>query len=844
MKKTLCYLLSAVLLLTALCIPVSAELADTAGYSASNVIEVSLTDIPDILTLKNDSALGFDSAAYYQGTAFKISDAEGLKLLSKITNSSTKFREFDFYDKAVFLANDINMSGVTDFEPIGHGNNTAVGSVPAFPIFSGTFDGQGHSIKNLVMTSNAGGNATVGLFGVIGCAYICNLVIDETCSFSYTGSSVLSRTAAVVAWAHSSPNDSGLYGVDAVTGFATSNMICNVENNANVTSNCYAGGILCSMSATTNYTPYMENCTNNGDIKGMIGAAGIIGYMANRHVTMVNCKNTGDITSTYRAAGLVNNEEQPADVKKVTLQNCYAAGTVKGETIDAIILMGKPESLTMTDCEHSVTLVQEEAAEYFGFTTDPIDYGTEVIGYNPAAVGTKKDLSNVLPICTYMDAPDETTEFKISTPEDLAYFATVVNAGVNFKDCTIYLENDINMNGVTMKPIGSSTSMTYTDSSIDEWKLEKIYAFSGTFDGQGYVIDNLKIDVSFTDEESASNKFTAVGLFGILRSATVKNVVLGSGCSFSSTGKMKAYVGAIVGLLYRLDGGTNVTNCTIENCYSAATVTGPNSVGGIVGLVESNNNIVAGHYIRNCTNAGAISAAEYAGGIVGYIDGRKLNVLNCRNVGKVTLTATEQSNSKGAAGIVARPNSQNDVLIDKCINNGEIAGPGTLGGIIAIENYISVSVLNCTNFGKLTAPVTADNVGPIYGMNTINQYMQFVNNSDQTEGTDPTYTAYTVTTNFPNYAEIEEAHGKLFAEEEDDETGGSEGEGEAQVTTPVTNKPAETQKPAENTKPAEQNTKPADSTTEKKGCGAAFGGAFAILLAVGAAGVMLRKKEN
>ena len=868
MKKILCCALSCVLLLTALVIPTAADV--TGGYDASKVAVVDLTDIPDIKTLATSDAKGFDVAAYVEGTAWKISDAAGMLLFSMIVNSSTvnSGERYHFKGKTVYLEKDINMASVANFQPIGDAVAYSIGGVPAYPIFRGTFDGQGHTISNLTVTSSADENASVALFGVIVGARIRNLILDSSCSFSYTGGSILARTAAVVAWAHSASDEYNEYKADLnadmsvesdptryndETAMPVSFMLENIRNDANVTSTGYAGGILGAMSANSNLTPIIRNCTNNGAVKGTIGAAGMVGYMTKRHLLMENCVNAGNITSTYHAAGLIYNTENDNITKKVWLRNCVVTGEVTGDEAAALVIMGanikNQMSLDLgsaeknTLCDGSAATVKVVKAEaYSGYGTEAVDYSGKLIGYVPAA-STEKNLDDVYPICVYLDLEEEVNEFKISTPDDLAYFAYLVNAGEPFDGYTIYLENDLNMAGVEMAPIGSPTGGAFLNK-------DQVKNFQGTFDGQGHVIDNLVMSAAVTPEnaEGAGKNYAVMGLFGVIRSATIKNVILGSGCSFSLTSTSAAdvepCVAALVAFSYR-KAGNEAPYGTIENCYSAASVNGSHSVGGFIGWVDGNTDIVAGVAVRNCTNAGNVTGGVYAGGIVGYMTDRSASILNCRNTGTVTLAADQQTESSGAAGICARPNSTKLVKIDSCINNGLIKGPGTLGGIVAIENQTSVSISNCTNAGSFMCTTDATGtVGPIYGINTT-PCTQMMNNADLTGKTDVTLTTFTVTTDFPNYAEIEEAHKKALSggdvtTEENPVTNAPTQEETNAPTEEVTNAPTEKVTEA----PTEETPGTTEAPEEKKGCGATISGALALLLMLSAAGVSVCKKKD
>lgn len=804
-----------------LAIPAGAA-ADSAGYSDSRVTAVDLSQIPDIRTLEQATDIGFDTVAYAAGTAWKIADAAGLQLFSKIANT----QNYPFYEKTVYLADDIDMIGVTGFEPIGNDRRVASGGVVDNTVFfRGIFDGQGHRIKNLVMTSSADGAVGVALFGSVRGAVIRNLIIDSSCSFSYTGSSTEARTAGVAAYTFSHGGDKHIGLVEGTADVHITYRIDNVKNEATVRASAgYAGGIIGVAAGATGYVPYVTGCTNTGTVEGVFGAAGIIGSVLTRKMTVIDCLSTGDITARDVAAAILVN--RVPDTNPTVVTGCRAAGTVTGEKIGGLLISTGKAAITETDCNGSdVRLVQKTAEKYLGFTDTELEY-TGTVGYSAERV-EKADLKDVLPICTFLDAPTDCVTFKISTPTDLSVFAELVNSGATMQGMTVYLENDINMSGVGMRPIGSPANDVTKDKNASNY-------FAGTFDGQGHVIDNLVIEQDAGTGEKG--EFVVTGLFGIIRSATLKNVVLGSGCRFAYTGPSESYCAALVGMIYRLP-VTTESYSVIDNCLTAATVTGTKSAGGIAAMVEGNNNNFS-HVLRNCTNMGEVSSEIYSSGIVCYINNRRIDIENCRNIGKITLDAEAATESSGAAGICARPNSNQAVNIRSCINNGEIVGPGTLGGIVAIENHTTVKIDSCSNYGKLTCTTANKNVGPVYGLLAATSCDHMTNNADATGKADKTLVIPTVETNFPNYAPIDEAHDKLFPDDDggDDDKPTEEEPTEEKPTgeKPTDEKPTD-QEPTQTDKPSE----------DKKGCASAvsLGGAVTLLL-IGAAGVAFRKKES
>lgn len=182
----------------------------------------------------------------------------------------------------------------------------------------------------------------------------------------------------------------------------------------------------------------------------------------------------------------------------------------------------------------------------------------------------------------------------VSSVSDLQAFATSVNAGDNYTGETVTLTSDLDLNSVAWTPIGTTA-----------------HPFTGTFDGQGKNISNLKADGS-------SNM--AAGLFGVVGSnGTVKNVHITSGtvCIGNNQNNNTCFIGSIAGINYG----------TIVGCSNSAKVMGYSyehaRTGGIVGENAS------GGKIQNCYNLGEVSSTQtevQIGGIVGNNYG---TVQNC-----------------------------------------------------------------------------------------------------------------------------------------------------------------------------------------------------------------------
>lgn len=225
--------------------------------------------------------------------------------------------------KAV-LTQDIDMKDVT-WTPIGNGAYTTANAMTG-PAFQGTFDGQGHAVRNLkiVVPADAAAGSAWGLFGVLKGATVRNLAIGE-------GSSVVSTAAAMTA-------------VGAVAGYAYEATIENCENRAaidiqgggdNVRES--AGGIVGAICANENDS-HILSCTNYGKITSKnsvntkngatgIHVGGIVGFSSNKSnttavVTIAECTNYGDLdTQVARASGIV-----AAANRYTEIENCVNEG--------------------------------------------------------------------------------------------------------------------------------------------------------------------------------------------------------------------------------------------------------------------------------------------------------------------------------------------------------------------------------------------------------------------------------------------------------------------------------------------------------------------------------------
>ena len=234
----------------------------------------------------NGTITGTPALATGSGTEtdpYQIGTAEGLKWFRDKVNSATKTADTQICAE---LTEDIDLSS-EEWSPIGIGEGVYWGSRS----YSGTFDGKGHTIKNLSIDNSSA--QYVGLFGYVLGGTIRNLTV----SGSVKGSG---HTGGIAG------------GADGGT-FENCANLCVVQSDS--TEGGTTGGII-GFAHNMNYELIVRDCYNVGSITGR-NAGGIIGQCINTSGTIRNCYNAGTVTGTASVGAIIGN---PLIDK---IYNCY-----------------------------------------------------------------------------------------------------------------------------------------------------------------------------------------------------------------------------------------------------------------------------------------------------------------------------------------------------------------------------------------------------------------------------------------------------------------------------------------------------------------------------------------
>lgn len=213
---------------------------------------------------------------------YQINTAAGLKWFRDKVNSATKTADTQICAE---LTEDIDLSS-EEWSPIGIGEGVYWGSRS----YSGTFDGKGHTIKNLSIDNSSA--QYVGLFGYVLGGTIRNLTV----SGSVKGSG---HTGGIAG------------GADGGT-FENCANLCVVQSDS--TEGGTTGGII-GFALNMDHELIVRDCYNVGSITGR-HAGGIIGQCS-WHETISNCYNAGTVTGTANAGAIIGNYSSDK------ISNCY-----------------------------------------------------------------------------------------------------------------------------------------------------------------------------------------------------------------------------------------------------------------------------------------------------------------------------------------------------------------------------------------------------------------------------------------------------------------------------------------------------------------------------------------
>ena len=239
--------------------------------------------------------------------SYTVTSADGLMNVAELVNGGKT-------DINITLDKDIDLTG-KEWTPIGTGYSNK---------YTGTFDGGGHTIKGLTVTTN---DQFVGLFGSIGYAGTVKNVMMEDVQITSNRSSgfaggVAGYSDGTIENCSVSGSVSGTVYVGGVVGVQIGGSITGCSSSATVKGTVDVGGV----AGQTNSSATLTACYATGNVTIEINPAkniaggGLVGMNAGS--SLLACYATGNVTSTGSSTGYVHIGGFLGD-NYITVTACY-----------------------------------------------------------------------------------------------------------------------------------------------------------------------------------------------------------------------------------------------------------------------------------------------------------------------------------------------------------------------------------------------------------------------------------------------------------------------------------------------------------------------------------------
>ena len=460
--------------------------------------------------------------------------------------------------------------------------------------YSGTFDGQGHSIRGLY----------------------CKQPEKKLISFcGYMKSGTIKNLAIIDSYFE------GQYNVGGIVASSYDGFIKNCLFSGTVKAPNMVGGICGLIQGNSTISDCFSNAkilVDNADYYGGICGGGQGSSTKLRNCVYNHSLYTGEAIKWISTAGTVEHvtsmtTEEIASGKATHWLNRYQFGDGSigwHQNIDN----GQKDAYPVLDNTHGVVYTSQPCPSSGTFSnTKPSSSEVQHSwGENDVCTqcGKTKDVFDMVE--GFQEPSQVDGVYQISTAGELYWFTALVNGNGLLTDGTppnnsanAVLTKDITVNKNVLDESGNLGEIS--DTRLDWIPVgNSDRPYTGTFNGQGHTISGLFIDKS---EDY-------VGLFGYSE-GNIKNTSVAA-----SYIKGDEYVGGLCGL---------AKYATIENCHNSGVVSGVMCIGGLCG--KNQHGIV-----QSCSNKGkVISTDGITGGIVGNSYG---TVENCFNESTITSTAT------------------------------------------------------------------------------------------------------------------------------------------------------------------------------------------------------------
>ena len=376
---------------------------------------------------------------------YQIATGSQLAYLGERMKSGTYGEKFQ--DTYFELTEDIDLGG-KEWTPIGYTAADLIMGGHEYFVFSGSFDGNGHTIKNLTIgteTSPYSGDVC-GLFGAT--SGTIEDVVLENVSINYVGGNHSSgygfrMGGALVGYSMGDIVNCTVIGLDMKAG----------SDGSYVALNSIGGFVGIGNGVTIDET-LIENCYATGNITGAEYAGGFVGNISGLNIS--NCYAKGDVSNCFVGASFMGTDAASNNYYG-TVKNCYATGLVSdiSSFAYAFAMRSTMERSKFENCYYNAENTADAAESALPYAIDDMkkdefvdklggEAWTKLENDTPACGAEPADYSNVYEVLGNIPA-----DLSIYTDESVANLYSAVEALRGYRDLAQQsdvdkMTNDIN----------------------------------------------------------------------------------------------------------------------------------------------------------------------------------------------------------------------------------------------------------------------------------------------------------------------------------------------------------------------------------------------------------------
>jgi hypothetical protein len=605
-----------------------------------------------------------------------------------------------YLDKHFILANDIDLEDY--LASGGDGYNDGQGWQPigtsSVNKFTGSFDGNGHVVRNLVI--NRPTTDYVGLFGYIDNATIGHVGINDVSiqGRDYTGGLVGYAANSGVENAHVTGQVSGRNHAGGLAGWLAGGSLHYAYSDVSVLG---TGSTTGGLVARTSGGVELRHTNALGSITGASYSGGLVGFHENGII--IDSYSRAAVSGADYLGGLVGQTGTVGGQGHI--YRSYSSGAVTGTGSPVGGFLGHRYSGTVADSywdtEASGRETSAGGSGVAGKTTAEMQQQATYRNYNFFTLWSI-DEGNDYPVfrdlgAYTLPAAVDLSELDGTGTEADPYIITnahELNAMRQDPAASYRLGNNIDLSASVIWDYGRGWEPVGTSSQ----------KFTGGFDGNGYTIQNLAVNRPRTDY---------TGLFGYIDNAAISRVGL-EDVNLQGWD----YTGGLVGY---------ATGSEVKNVHVTGQVTGHNTcTGGLAGYAANSG-------IENVYATGQVSGyGSHTGGLAGWLHGGSLHHAHSDSSVQSTGSTTGGLVSRTSGGVELRHTyalgsvtavnysgglvgfHENGIIIDS-YSRAAVSGADYLGGLAGYAGSIGGqgNIYRSYSSGAVTG--TGSNVGGFLG---------------------------------------------------------------------------------------------------------------------------------